>query len=112
MVTVEAATCIKFDTRITLILPKKAKTFITSKLRGNEISNREQERLWIEILNKFYTEDLKIDKSSILGFVVVEPENLSFKHETPNTQKKKKILPKTWSYWAKKAKKATRRVSE
>ena len=36
-VTVEAATCNKIYTNITLILPKKAKAFITSKFRGEEI---------------------------------------------------------------------------
>ena len=43
-----------------------------------------KERLWIEILNKSDEEDLKIKKkkNSILGFLVTEPENLNFKHET------------------------------
>ena len=84
-VTEKPATCIKIDTGITLILPKKAKAFITSKFRGDEIFeiHQETERLWIEILNKSYRKKLKIDKNSVLGFVVIEPENISFKHETP-----------------------------
>ena len=49
-----------------------------------------KERLWIEILNRSYEEDLK--KNSILGFLVIEPENLSFKHETKSTKKRKSLL--------------------
>ena len=33
----ESATCSKIDTNITLILPKKAKAFHTSKFMGDEI---------------------------------------------------------------------------
>ena len=90
-VTVETESCCKIDTNITLILPKKAKAFIISKYRGDDINeiNGETQRLWIEILNKSYCEDLKIDKNNILGFAVVEPENLSFKNETQNSKKKK-----------------------
>ena len=50
-----------------------------------------KERLWIEILNRSYEEDSKIKKNSILGFLVIEPENLSFKHETKSTKKKEAI---------------------
>ena len=78
-------------------MPKKAKAFNTSKFIGYEIYQikAKKERLWIEILNRFYEEDLKKKKNSILGFLVIEPENLSFKHETKST-KKRKSLPKTW----------------
>ena len=81
----ETATCSKIDTNITLILPKKAKAFHILKFMGDEIYQikAKKERLWIEILNKSYEEDLKIkNKNSILGFLVTEPENLNFKHET------------------------------
>ena len=93
-VTVETATCSKIDTNITLILPKKGKAFSTSKFMGYEIYQikAKQERSWIEILNRSYEEDLKIKKkNSILGFLVIEPENLSFKHETKSTKKKEAI---------------------
>ena len=46
--------------------------------------------MWIEELDTFYTEDLKIKKKSILGFLVTEPENLKKKTE------KEKDLPKNW----------------
>ena len=42
------------------------------------------------VLNKSYEEDLKIKKkkTSILDFLVTEPENLNFKHETKSTKKR------------------------
>ena len=103
-VTVEPATCSEIDTEIVLILKKNAKAFVTSKFRGDEIFeiNGETQRLWMEILNKSYNEPIKVIKNIFLGFVVIEPEYSSFKHETTKAKKKEKILPKTWSYWMKK----------
>ena len=87
---------VKIDTNITLILPKKAKAFITSKFRGDEIYeiNNETQRLWIEILNNSYQENLKIARNSVLGFIVIEPDNLKHKHETQNTIKRKRYYRK------------------
>lgn len=108
-VTVEAASCTKIDTKIVLNLPKKAKAFLASKFRGHgiyEINNNEN-RLWIEVLNTSYTEDLKINRNTPLGFLVIEPESLKSKYETKKKPKKKKGLPKNWeetwkAYWEKK----------
>ena len=94
-VTVETASSTKIDTNIILKLPKKAKAFLATKFRGHdicEINNRK--RLWIELLNTSYTEDLKIEKNSILGYLVIEPENLKFKYYTKKKTKKQKGLPK------------------
>ena len=44
--------------------------------------------MWIEILKKSYAEDLKIKKNTVVGFIVIEPENLSQKHKTPKSKKK------------------------
>ena len=46
--------------------------------------------MWIEILNKSYNEHTKINRNSVLGFAVIEPEYLSFKHETTKAKKKGK----------------------
>ena len=91
-VTVEPVSCSKTDRGIVLILQKNAKAFVTSRFRGGEIFevNGETQSLWIEILNKSYNEHKKINKNSVLGFVVIEPEYLSFKHEMTKAKKKKK----------------------
>ena len=36
-----------------------------------------------------YIEPIKINKNSVLGFAVIEPENVSFKHETTKVKKRK-----------------------
>ena len=45
--------------------------------------------MWIEILNKSYKEHIKINRNSVLGFVVIEPEYLSFKHEMTKAKRGK-----------------------
>ena len=49
----------------------------------------EKQHLWVEILNKSFEEQLKFDRSSPLGFVVIGPEYLKVNHETQTTTKKK-----------------------
>ena len=50
--------------------------------------------MWIEILNKSYNEHTKINRNSVLGFAVIEPEYLSFKHETTKAKKRKRYYRK------------------
>ena len=58
------ATSKRIDTEITVSLPKNSRGFVTSIFRGDEINefNREQQRLWVEILNKSYEETVEIKK--------------------------------------------------
>ena len=61
-VKIEPATNKRIDTEIIVSLPKNSKEFVTSIFRGDEINkfNIEQQRLWIEILNKSYEETVEI----------------------------------------------------
>ena len=97
-VTIETASCTKIDTNIILKLPKQAKAFVARKFRGLEIYeiNNEKKHLWIEASNTSYTEELKINKNNILGFLVIEPKNIKFKHVTKKKVKREKGLPKNW----------------
>ena len=71
-------------------LPQKAKAFITSKFRGQEIYeiNKEKTKLWIKIVNTSYTEDFKVKKKTPLGFLVIEPEHLKDKNGRKKKQNK------------------------
>ena len=97
-VKIEPATSKRIDTEIIVSLPKNSKGFVT----GDEINefNSEQQRLWVEILNKSYEETVEIKKNNPLGFVIIEPEHLKFKHETGTTknEKKKALLSKSTTY--------------
>ena len=70
--------------------------YVTSKFRGDEIHkfSAKKQCLWVEILNKSYKFNLEIEKNSVLGFVVIEPEQLpqtydeKTKEQGQNTKKK------------------------
>ena len=111
-VKIEPATSTKIDTEIVVLLPKNSKGFITSIFREDKINefNSEQQRLRVEILNKSCGETLEIKKNNPLGFVVIEPEHLKFKHETTKNKRKKTLLSKTTQYKPK-TEKATWRFS-
>ena len=96
VVNVESASYVKIDTDLILSLPQNSKGFVMSIFRGDEIIefNTDKERLWVEILNKSFEEPIKIKKNQPVGFVVIEPERLKFKYETPNEKKKKTIQKK------------------
>ena len=66
---IEPATSTKIDTEIIVSLPKNSKVFITSIFRGDEINefSSNQQRLWVEILNKSYEESLEIKKNNPLA---------------------------------------------
>ena len=101
-VKIEPGTWKRIDTEIIVFLPKNSKGFVISVFRGDEIIefNGEQQRLWVEILNKSYKETIEIKKNNPLGFIVIEPEHLKFKQEkretlsskATETKKKKKNL--------------------
>ena len=78
--TIDPAANEKIDTEVTAFLPKNSKGFITSKFRTDEINERfyGKHRLWLEILNKSFQDNIEIKKKQPISFFVVEPENLKF----------------------------------
>ena len=49
--------------------------------------------MWIQLLNEYFEDTVKIPKNQALGFVVIKPEHLKFRYET-STGKKKKAIQK------------------
>ena len=72
---IEPSSFQKTDSEIIFLLPQNSRGFVTSIFRGDEIIefNRDQQKLWVEILNKSYEETIEIKKNNPLGFVVIEP---------------------------------------
>lgn len=66
--------------------------FVRSKFNNDNICEifYVKNRLWIEILNKSFEDTIKIGVRQLLGFVVVEPENLNFQYYVPSKKKAKK----------------------
>ena len=48
----------------------------------------------MEILNKSYEKNLVVERSSPIGFVIIETENLPHKHATKKVKKKKNKISK------------------
>lgn len=96
-VKIEPSTCLNIDTEIILPLPEKSNGFVASIFSGDEVNELCQKKqcLQIEILNKSFEDTIEIKRHSPLGFVVIEPEHLKLKHETPKNKKKKYTISKT-----------------
>ena len=88
-INIEPATCSSIDTEIICILPGHSHGFITSTFRGDEIKkfDAKKQRLWLEILNKSYQDNLIIAKNSVIGFLVIEPEHIPHKRAQKKKQK-------------------------
>ena len=88
---IEPASFRRVDTEIVFFfLPQNSRGFITSRFNGNKLKEvfDGEHRLWIEILNRSFVDNIVIKKNKPLGFVVVELEKLNFKHVL--TKKKNK----------------------
>ena len=82
--TVEKADTLTIDTELMLTLPEESKAFLTTKFTGQHIQNITgpvKQRLWITLLNESYFEKYTIDKGDIIGYLVVEPDNLKVQYE-------------------------------
>ena len=60
----------RYDTEVTVILPKNSCVYFTSKFKTDEIEQvcGNTQRIWIWILNRSLTEEIVIKKSESLGF--------------------------------------------
>ena len=89
---VEWATYRRIDKEVFVFLPTNSRGFITSKFNVDELKEvfEGAQCLWIEMLNRSF-EDTIINKNKLLGFLLIEPENLKLQHIPP----KKRIKQKT-----------------
>ena len=64
---IEPATSMKIDTEMVVFFPQNSKWFITSIFQGDKINKTysQKQRLWIEILNKYFEETVEIKKISL-----------------------------------------------
>lgn len=119
--TIEAADTETIDTELTIELPEKCTTFLATKFEGQDIQKFIgpcRKRLWLTLLNQSYSEDYQIKKGDIIGYLVIERDNLNVlyiaKEKTSckqqrNTRCANNYLPKDWlkhwkNYFAKKKK--------
>ena len=113
---IERADTLTIDTELAIKLPENTQAYLATKFEGDKIHKivgPRKERLWITLLNESYFDKYKINKGDVIGYLVVEPEDLKIQYETkeePSHQKKKhpdnylpEVLQKRWKkYWLKK----------
>ena len=78
--TFEKADMPAIDTELTLTLPEVSKALLTTKFTGQHIQNITglvKQRLWITLLSESYFEKYTINKGNIIGYLVVETDNLN-----------------------------------
>ena len=94
----------RYDAEVAVILPENSCGYFTSKFKIDEIEqiSGDIQRIWIEILNRSFTEEIVIKKSRPFGFFVLETKGkINIKYETAQKTKKtsSKISKKKTKEW-------------
>ena len=94
------------DTELLIKLPENTTACLITKFEGQEIQKiigPAKKRLWITLLNESYFESYIIEKGSVLGYLVIELEDIKLYYATKkkkNSRSKTKppntYLPKDW----------------
>ena len=113
---IERADTLTTDIELILHLPKDSTAHLVTKFKGQKIKTivgPNTERLWLALLNESYFQRYKIKRRDIIGYLVIEPEDLKIQYEKNPPDKSRRYpdnyLPKDWrkkwkKYWQKKKK--------
>ena len=77
---IEKANTETIDTELTIELPENCTVFLATKFEGQDIQKFIgpcRKRLWLTILNQSYTEKYQINKGDLIGYLLLEPDNLN-----------------------------------
>ena len=96
-VIIEEADTLLVDTKISIKLPENSTAFLATKFEGQEIlkivgPTHTKKRLWITLLNESYLRKYQIDKGDVIGYLIIEPNNIKVNYEEakkPSSQKKR-----------------------
>ena len=121
---IERADTLTIDTELILYLPKESTAHLVTKFQGQKIKTivgPKTERLWLTLLNESYFDKYKIRSRDIIGYLIIEPEDLKIYYEQNTPVKAQRppdnYLSKEWSknwkkYWQKKKEISNRRVPQ
>ena len=76
---VKAADMLTVDIELLIKLPEYTTAYLITKFEGQEIQKiigPAKKRLWITLLNESYFEPYIIEKGSVLGYLVIQPEDI------------------------------------
>ena len=104
---IEKADTLSIDTELSIKLPENSLAFVATKFEGQEIlkiigPTNTKKRLWITLLNESYLNKYQINKGDVIGYLIIEPDNIKTHYEEakkkPSRQRDpNNYLPKDWS---------------
>ena len=85
--TIEKADTLTINTELSIKLPENSNAFLATKFEGQEIqkiivSTNGKKRLWITLLNESYFEKYNINKGDVIGYRIIEPDNIKVHYAT------------------------------
>ena len=106
--TIEKADTLSIDTELSIKLPENSSAFVATKFNGQEIlkiigPTSTKKRLWITLLNKSYFSKYQINKGDVIGYLMIEPDNIKTHYEAKEKTSRQKnrctnnYLPKDWA---------------
>ena len=95
------------DKGLSIKVPENVNVFLATKFQGQEIikiigPTITKKRLWITLLNESYFEKYNINTRDVIGYLIIEPDNVKVHYETKEKTLRQKTkhpnnyLPKDW----------------
>ena len=93
--TIEKADTLTINTELSIKLPENSNAFLATKFEGQEIqkiivSTNSKKRLWITLLNESYFEKYNINKGDVIGYRIIEPDNIKVHYATKEKTSRQK----------------------
>ena len=93
--TIEKADTLTINTELSIKLPENSNAFLATKFEGQEIqkiivSTNGKKRLWITLLNESYFEKYNINKGGVIGYRIIEPDNIKVHYATKEKTSRQK----------------------
>ena len=104
--TIEKADTLAINTGLSIKLQENVIVFLDTKFEGQEIikiigPSTTRKRLWITLLNKSYFEKYTMNKGDVIGYLIIEPEDIKVHYATKEKTSRQKTpnnyLLKDWS---------------
>ena len=93
--TIEKADTLTINTELSIKLPENSNAFLATKFEGQEIqkiivSTNGKKRLWITLLNESYFEKYNINNGDVIGYRIIEPDNIKVHYATKEKTSRQK----------------------
>ena len=95
---IEKADTLTIDTEPSIKLSQNSSAFLATKFEGQEIikiigPTNTKKRLWITLLNESYFEKYTINKGDVIGYLIIEPDDIKVHYATKEKSSRWKTKP-------------------